>query len=814
MNLANLLTSPEAVLLLKWTGLLTLAWGAHALLRGHDARWRLILWRSLLCFSLLLPLSLCVELPGLKIPVGSGTAALTDALNQPATAAKPDPASNISPAQAAAKSNISVQSLQNQTASPGVGVLRTGDSFTRISWKEILAAIWLLGCLLGIARLTWLHLALVRLRNQAAPPTEEIQQLTMQVRTALNLRRDIQVRISHAIASPFVCDLLRPAILLPQSLVQSLTPAELRAVLNHEMAHVRRNDVAWCVAWQWLRAICWFHPLVWLVPAAHNLACEQEADRVASAQMPELDSYGQLLARLALKVLALPAVETRLAVNGGSQIAKRLNWLGQRRIARWNRWCSVAAFSVSLLLFVAVAGCGTTNDTSTNAAGSAKAEMKQVLVVVQDEDGHPIAGATITPEGFRVKGIHVVDAYNWRKDLFGPPEKVVTDADGKAYIKYPVIGIPEEKEYTGQLFFSVTHPDYAAARPEEYSVDTPEKPIRLTRGIHLKVSGYVGADHQSVPELVPFLNEEVIQTNDWQRTDGNAYAYNQMTPGNHWLRLMGRLSSGQVVYSEVQEFIAENGKDYSFDLEMKPGIRLEGRLDDNVPRPVTNGRVIIGVRSKEFPAWTNWNQIDAIFKKFPNVPEWKSYRLIAPDGTFVFEAVPPGELDVIVHGDGFASKNGGTYAHNFGVPQAFPLVAPVTKIEVATEPTATLDFTAKTRDGKPVAGAWVGLNPNIIRINGIFGDLRRSSEEPFNHLAPLPDVPYSTKTDQDGIAIIRNVPACTSGLELDHPQYQVPIQQPKGWRDRHVRLSFTAGETNHLTMILEPKGTDYIGTAR
>ena len=603
--------------------------------------------------------------------------------------------------------------------------------------------------------------------------------------------------------------------MLPDSLVQTLTSAELRAVLNHEMAHIRQNDLVWCVAWQWLKVVCWFHPLVWRVPVAHNLACEQEADRVASGQMPERDSYGRLLARLALKVLALPAVETRLTVNGSSQIAKRLNWLGQGRMVRWNWLHSVAAFSVSLLLFFAVAGCNTAQRNSNSASSPAKVEMKQVLVVVQDDDGKPIAGATITPKGFRVKGIHGADAYPWREDVFGPPKKMITDSEGKAYIKYAVIGIPEEKEYTGKIGFMVTHPDYSTARPQDYSVDTPEEPIRLTRGIRLKVSGYVGGDHQSVPELAPILNEDVIHAEDWQKSDGNAYSFNKMTPGNHLLRLMGRLPSGQIVYSDVQEFTAEKGKDYRFDLEMKPGIRLEGRLDDKVPRPVKNGRVLISVRSSEFPAWTNWNQIDAVVKKYPNVPGWKSYRTIAPDGTFVFESVPPGGLDVIVHGDGFASKNGGTYARNFGVPQAFSLEAPTTRIEVATEPTAVLEFTAKTKDGKPIEGAWVGLNPNVIRIGGgLFGDIPRSSEAPFNQLASLPNVPYSAKTDKDGVAIIRNVPACTGGLEVEHPQYQVPIQQPTGWRDRHVRLSFTAGETNHLTMVLEPKGTDYIGTTQ
>ena len=752
-----------------------------------------------------------VELPGLRIPIGTGVVAPGNTSTKAAIAASGSQASTVNREPTTSK----VTKQLKGTERAGAGAFQPEPAFRVVSWKEILTTIWVLGCVFGIVRLTRLQLALMRLRHQAARPTAEIEQLAMQVRSTLKMQQEIQIRTTGAISSPFVCDLLRPTIMLPQSLVQSLTDAELRAVLNHEMAHIRQNDLAWCVAWQWLRAFCWFHPLVWRVPGAHNLACEQEADRVASAQLPERDSYGQLLVQLALKVLALPAVETRLTVNGSSQIAKRLIWLGQSRMARWNWRYSVAAFSVSLLLFLAVAGCEAAKNIPPTGASSGKVEFKRVLVVVQDEDGKPIEGATITPEGFRVKGIHGADANPWRKDFFGPPEKVVADSEGKAYIKYPVEGIPEEKEYTGELFFSVTHPDYSTARPQEYSVDTPEQPIRLRRGIHLKVSGYVGGDHQSVPELAPILNEEGIHADDWHKTDGNAYAFNKMSPGEHLLQLMGRLSSGQIVYSEVEEFAAEKGKDCNFDLEMKPGIRLEGRLDDNAPRPVTNGRVLISVRSKEFPAWTNWNQVDAVFKKFPNVSGWKSYRPIAPDGTFVFESVPPGGLDVIVHGDGFASKNGGTFARNFGVPQVFALAAPTTRIEIATEPTATLEFTAKKKDGTPVEGAWVGVNPNVIRIGGgLFGDLRRSSEEPFNKLAPLPDVPYSTKTDKDGVAVILNAPACTGGLEAEHPQFQVPLQEPKGWRDRHVRVSFKAGETNRLTMVLEPKGTDFIGSAR
>ena len=163
------------------------------------------------------------------------------------------------------------------------------------------------------------------------------------------------------------------------------------------------------------------------------------------------------------------------------------------------------------------------------------------IFVVQDEDGKPIEGATVLPDGFRVKGIHGADAYHWGPKQFGgPPEKSVTDREGKAYVKYPVVGIPEEKELTGKLIFSVFHPEYATVRLQSYSVDSPEKPIQLTRGIHVEVSGYYGSDHQRVTELVPNLSEEMLNKEDWQKKENGLFAFHKMSPGGHLFQLMGR----------------------------------------------------------------------------------------------------------------------------------------------------------------------------------------------------------------------------------------------------------------------------------
>jgi beta-lactamase regulating signal transducer with metallopeptidase domain len=821
MNPPSLLASPVFIVLFKWTCLLALGWLAHWALRRRHARWRLALWRSMLCFGLVLPLTQFLEIPGIKIPINTEKTSSTEL-------AGPFPSAALA-VQTTPPANLVTQPSKIPGASSPAAI--SGNSLPPqaptkpIPWGIILTVVWALGCACGIARLTWLHLQLSRLQKASNQPTADLQLVATRIQARLDVHQTVAVRISETVSSPFVCGLLKPMIIIPRLLEQQLSPAELSALLSHEIAHLRRHDLFWCVAWRWLQAVCWFHPLIWNVPAAHNLACEQEADRLASGQLAEHDSYSRMLARLALRVLALPAVETSLTLNGSSQIARRLDHLGRKGRGNWNWLHSTAAFSLAGLLFLLTAGCQLSKSDSSDSQTPATVEFKKVLVVVQGEDGKPVEGATILPDGFRVKGIHSPDAYPWNQQLFGPPEKAITDRDGKAYVKYPVEGIPEEKEFTGKIIFSVSHPAFSTVRPQEYSVDAPEQPIHLTHGIHLELTGYVGNDRVPVADLVPNLNEEIIKPEDWQKGDNGVYAFQKLSPGGHLIQLMGRLPSGEIVFSKSFAFTAEKGGKYNFSLEMRPGIRLEGRLDDRVPRPVKNGRVVISVRPDEYPAWNNYADVDHVLKQYPNVHFWKSFRPIAEDGTFVFESVPPGGLDVVVHGDGFVSQNGADFLHHEGsklvkgpsiaMPQAFFLEAPTTKIEVLTEPTATLKFTAKARrSGKPIEGATVYVNPNVLRINGIFGNVRYSNEEPFRTVAPLPDIPYHAKTDKDGVATVRNIPASTRGMEVDHPHYQVPLQEPEGWRDRHIPMSFSPGVTNKIELSLEPKGTDFIGSTR
>lgn len=70
---------------------------------------------------------------------------------------------------------------------------------------------------------------------------------------------------SRELAVPMTIGVFAPAILLPEALLRSLSPDELRDVIAHEMQHVRRRDVLLNWLQALLGAIWWFDPFYHLL---------------------------------------------------------------------------------------------------------------------------------------------------------------------------------------------------------------------------------------------------------------------------------------------------------------------------------------------------------------------------------------------------------------------------------------------------------------------------------------------------------------------------------------------------------------------
>jgi hypothetical protein len=109
--------------------------------------------------------------------------------------------------------------------------------------------------------------------------------------------------------------LFRPVILLPRSLAEQLPPAQLRAVLLHELIHLRRGDVWVNCAQALLQIVYWWHPLLWLANARMRRVREEAVDdAVMLALNEEAKTYTPTLLEVAK--LALPRPLASLGLVG------------------------------------------------------------------------------------------------------------------------------------------------------------------------------------------------------------------------------------------------------------------------------------------------------------------------------------------------------------------------------------------------------------------------------------------------------------------------------------------------------------------
>jgi beta-lactamase regulating signal transducer with metallopeptidase domain len=89
------------------------------------------------------------------------------------------------------------------------------------------------------------------------------------IRAALKAASPIDLPIplpamsSPAQVEPGVVGVLRPVLVLPHGIADRLSPAELDAIIAHELCHVRRRDNLTGAVHMLVQALFWFHPLVW-----------------------------------------------------------------------------------------------------------------------------------------------------------------------------------------------------------------------------------------------------------------------------------------------------------------------------------------------------------------------------------------------------------------------------------------------------------------------------------------------------------------------------------------------------------------------
>ncbi|MCL5281483.1 MAG: M56 family metallopeptidase [Planctomycetes bacterium] len=170
----------------------------------------------------------------------------------------------------------------------------------RLTWQGGVFLLWGAG-VLALASCVWRRLRFVKgLRARATPAEGLPLELLDQCRRRLGVRRQIEMRVASHLCSPAVCGLWRPTILMPAALLAELPPEKLRAILIHELAHVRRADL-WVNCLQTGFQIAYFYnPLVWLANAIVRRVREQAVDEMVLVALgAEAGSYSGTLVDIA-----------------------------------------------------------------------------------------------------------------------------------------------------------------------------------------------------------------------------------------------------------------------------------------------------------------------------------------------------------------------------------------------------------------------------------------------------------------------------------------------------------------------------------
>ncbi|MCE9575743.1 MAG: AgmX/PglI C-terminal domain-containing protein [Deltaproteobacteria bacterium] len=162
---------------------------------------------------------------------------------------------------------------------------------TAPSWPAWLAIAWATGALVVVSRLARGHLAARRLLRTATPDVPGSWTASLREAAAsLAHAPSIELRRSETIGSPMTIGVWRPRVLLPAA-AEGWAPARLRAVLVHELAHVRRRDTLVQLLAQLACALYWWNPLTWLAAARLRLEREHACDDLVLAAGVRPSSY-------------------------------------------------------------------------------------------------------------------------------------------------------------------------------------------------------------------------------------------------------------------------------------------------------------------------------------------------------------------------------------------------------------------------------------------------------------------------------------------------------------------------------------------
>ena len=215
--------------------------------------------------------------------------------------------------------------------------MATSDVSKGLRLGPVLASIWALGfaAVLAIWTARWFSLRkIVRLARDA------------------NIPAPVPVKYGPGFLEPGLVGIFRPVLLLPEGISARLSPAEMRAVMAHELCHLRRRDNLMAALHMIVEAVFWFHPLIWWLGARlveeRERACDQAVLRAGAD--PEI--YAQGILKICRFYLRSP-LPSASGVSG-ADLKKRVSAIMREGVASRLNFVRKASLGAAMLVTISV----------------------------------------------------------------------------------------------------------------------------------------------------------------------------------------------------------------------------------------------------------------------------------------------------------------------------------------------------------------------------------------------------------------------------------------------------------------------------
>ena len=218
-------------------------------------------------------------------------------------------------------------------------------------WARGIFIGWILIAAIAIIRLAMGMIQLRRLRkNCEVIALSELPVALQPMVTQFQTTRSVAICSSPDVRVPTAIGFRKPAILLPKWALNELPAEDLKAVLLHEFAHLRRGDDWTNLAQKLLRTLLFFHPSVWWIERRLALEREMACDELVLAETGNRRAYAECLVSLVEKsVVRRGLAMAQAAISHARETSLRLARILQTEPVRHTRFRSTLA---------AVAGLG------------------------------------------------------------------------------------------------------------------------------------------------------------------------------------------------------------------------------------------------------------------------------------------------------------------------------------------------------------------------------------------------------------------------------------------------------------------------